>query len=112
MTIAQAHYFTHSKGEWIVFRVELDLPEKAPEGTDFFCRVCVGEESKEVWGIDSVQALLLAVLYVQTRLRDLVERGVALYLSKDLDQRVDVASSFLGDFSQYLSAKNPSEVTS
>jgi hypothetical protein len=63
-------------GERIPFRVEFGPVRE--EGQDFRCRVRFhgwGDSPPDIWGYDSLQALMLSVALVRSILADFVRRG-------------------------------------
>ena len=78
-------------GERVTFRVEFGPILNA--GQDFHCRVRFhgwGDSPPDIWGGDSLQALVLAVSLVHSILADFVQRGGRiLWPDTDTDYDLD-----------------------
>jgi hypothetical protein len=78
-------------GERVTFRVEFG--PILGDGQDFHCRVRFhgwGDSPPDIWGYDSLQALVLAVSLVHSILDDFVRRGGrALWPGTDTDYDLD-----------------------
>src|SRR5437868_1670166 len=73
--------------------VIIKVPQPAPK-QDWYCSVRLKgltSGSHRIWGVDSWQALILAVRFVEANLRNLVRRGCSLYW---MGHKVSVARIF------------------
>ena len=86
----------------MAYTIAMDAPEKSDRGPEYFCRVEVNGDSKDVFGIDALQAILLGAHHIQNKLGELVKSGTDLYLSRDERQKIDIKLCLLCDFSEYL----------
>ena len=61
-------------------------------GRDYKCQVQIKgiERSRHVYGIDSLQALLLATQYLRQRMSVLIKAGWRFYLAKDDEEPMDL----------------------
>jgi hypothetical protein len=70
------------KGETRKSRLQVKVGAPQPDGEDWYCPVCIkGLDSKErrIFGVDSWQALTLALRLVEAMLRREVRQGGQLY---------------------------------
>lgn len=105
MIIASTRYYLYENQGWKDFIITVSAPERSRKGPEFCCPTNVNGELRDVYGIDEMQALILGVCHIQNKLRELVGRGVELYITKNLEQKIDIQLSLLCDFSKYGKAE-------
>lgn len=71
------------KGERFAFTVEVGLPERitGDPDSDWRCPVVApfDSQTRDIYGVDSWQALCLALAHVHSLLTDFIQRGGKLY---------------------------------
>jgi hypothetical protein len=103
MIIAQSNQFTYVNNEWNEYPIRLYMPERdnSTENT-FSCIIEIGkEEPKKIFGVDSLQTIILAVAHLKNRMKMLKNNGLHLYFYKDLNTEIDIDLVLRNDLSFY-----------
>jgi hypothetical protein len=103
MIIAQSNQFTYENNEWNEYPIRLYLPEKDNLlDNTYFCIIEIGNEGlKKIFGVDSLQTIILAVRHLQNRMKILKDNGLHLYFYKDLNTEIDIDLVLRNDLSFY-----------
>jgi hypothetical protein len=83
-------------------RISVTRPEADAHG-DFQCSVELKglERRRNIYGVDSFQALMLAVGFLQTRISALLEDGWKFYFRRDDDEPLDLRLMWLAEATKY-----------
>jgi hypothetical protein len=83
-------------------RIRVTRPEPDPRG-DFQCSVELKglERRRKVYGVDSFQALVLALRFFETRISALLDEDWRFYFRNDDDEPLDASLIWLGDATKY-----------
>ena len=86
-------------------RIRVARPEADGQG-DFQCAVELKglEHRRKIYGVDSFQALMLALRFLETRISALLEDGWKFYFRRDDDEPLDARLIWLGDATKYEAA--------
>ena len=103
MLIAQANQFTFKNNEWNEYNIRLYLPEKdSLSDNTYFCIIEIGnDDPKKIFGVDSLQTIILAIVHLKNRMKILKENGLHLYFYKDLSTEIDIDLVLRSDPSFY-----------
>lgn len=87
-----------SEGAQLTLKIAIKAPEPDPESVsgDWRCKVTLAGLSDKtfIYGIDSLQALSLALIFVETELRAFSDAGWQFYLPGSPDQPIDMAARY------------------
>lgn len=83
-------------------RIRVTRPQPDPKG-DFHCTVELRglEPSRKIYGVDSFQALVLALRFLMGRISVLLDHGWCFYFGRDDDKPLDVHLIWLGNGRKY-----------
>jgi hypothetical protein len=83
-------------------RIRVARPEPDPRG-DFQCTVELKglERRSKIYGVDSFQALVLALRFLETRVSTLLEEGWRFFFREDDHEPLDARLIWLGDATKY-----------
>jgi len=104
MVIAETHLFEYIHQEWKDYFIRIHKPQLDEVSTkDYFCIIEIGNDDvRKQFGIDSLQAIILAVGYVKIKMKELKENGLRLFHNKDMNQEVDIDVLLRNDLSFYM----------
>ncbi|WFO51850.1 DUF6968 family protein [Aeromonas veronii] len=87
-----------TEGEQLTLKIAIKAPEPDPRsaGGDWRCKVKLAGLSDKtfIYGIDSLQALSLAIKFVETELRAFSDAGWQFYLPDCPDHPIDMSACY------------------
>lgn len=92
---AQANFFAESpRGERSEFTIGISKPNPSAEN-EYGCQVTVGSQpTSEVYGVDQLQALALALAYAQHRMKLLMTSGWKFYMAESDAEPFDPCETY------------------
>lgn len=105
--IAKSDLFEYVNGEWKEFGIIIHKPAiDSDHPDDYFCLIEIGHDNpRKVYGIDSLQTIILAVGALGNRMKELKAGGLRLYHSRQTDQEVDIDVFLRNDLSFFRNMK-------
>jgi hypothetical protein len=87
-----------TEGEQLTLKIAINAPEPDPKSAcgDWRCKVKLAGLSDKtfIYGVDSLQALSLAIKYVETELRAFSDAGWQFYLPGSPNHPIDMAACY------------------
>jgi hypothetical protein len=88
-------------------RIRVARPEADGQGDFQYAVELRGlERLRKIYGVDSFQALILALRFLETRISALLEDGWKFYFRRDDDEPLDAGLIWFGDATKYEALSN------